>query len=241
MKNKDKRFIFFLVFLLLGAAITIQIKSTVYTNKKQSANSLNIEKLKTQIEKETKISELFRQSIKENEQKKESYLKTSANDKEYPELKKQLDELKLLAGMTDVKGAGVIIKLNDALIKGDGLISDYILHNTDIAMVVNELRAAGAQAISINNERIIATSGFICTGPTIKINRNRYAVPFEIKAIGNPDEIIKQLEESETVMLLKNDNIRVDITKDGEVHIPKYSNNLDDLISGLEVLNNENQ
>jgi len=59
----------------------------------------------------------------------------------------------------------------------------------DLLKLVNELNAAGAEAIAINDERIIATTEIRNAGNYIVINTNRYSAPFEIKAIGNPDTL----------------------------------------------------
>lgn len=59
----------------------------------------------------------------------------------------------------------------------------YLVHDEDILKVVNELRAAGAEAISINGQRLIANSEIICSGPTIRVNRRPLAPPFVIKAL----------------------------------------------------------
>ena len=61
-------------------------------------------------------------------------------------------------------------------------------------MFLNELRAAGAEALSINGERILATSEIRCAGPTISINNTKKAAPFEIKVIGDPDTLENALK-----------------------------------------------
>ena len=65
----------------------------------------------------------------------------------------------------------------------------YIIHDDDLLRVINELRAAGAEAIAINGERIVAMSEIRCAGPTLSVNNNRSAPPYEIKAIGNPNNL----------------------------------------------------
>ena len=60
-----------------------------------------------------------------------------------------------------------------------------IINDSDILSAINELRDSGAEAISLNGERIVATSEVRCAGSTVSVNNNRYAEPFEIKAIGD--------------------------------------------------------
>jgi uncharacterized protein YlxW (UPF0749 family) len=67
-----------------------------------------------------------------------------------------------------------------------GFAPPNIIHDTDIAAVVNELKASGAEAISVNGQRIVAVSPIRCVGPTIMVNFTPQSPPFIIKAIGNP-------------------------------------------------------
>ncbi|HEX2926870.1 MAG TPA: DUF881 domain-containing protein, partial [Ruminiclostridium sp.] len=98
-----------------------------------------------------------------------------------------------------------------------------------------ELKMAGAQALSVNGERIISTSEQVCAGPQIFINNNRYPVPYEIKAIGDPDKLEKNISESETMASLLECRIRVSITKSRELTISRYIGDISKLISALEV------
>lgn len=145
-----------------------------------------------------------------------------------------------MSGLTDVTGKGVVVILNDAeKVSEDENVMDYIIHDEDVYNVINELRAAGAQAISINNERIIATSEMRCAGPTIKINNNRYAVPYEIKAIGDSDVLYDNLKDSNIVNYMKEYRKRVDIQKNDNIIIPAFKNDISGLISKLEVVSDD--
>ena len=118
-----------------------------------------------------------------------------------------------------------------------------IITRKDDKIILNDLKKAGAQAISINGERIVAISEQVCAGPTILVNRNRYPVPYIINAIGDPDLLYESLSRSERIALMIEDRIRVEIKKSKEVIVPgfSHSDNLDDFISHLEVVNYENK
>ncbi|MCR4435587.1 MAG: DUF881 domain-containing protein [Clostridiales bacterium] len=241
MRLSDRKFIFLVIFFLLGIAFTLQVRSTIDANRQKTATSLNIEKLKAQLSEEEKSRAYLEKLIDENEKKKEAYLKANVenkNDEQLKELKRELDSIKLMGGLTDVKGPGVIISLDDAAIKSTDTqidYNDYLIHDIDVVRILNNLKGAGAQAIAVNGERIIATSEQVCAGPTIRINKSRYAVPYEIKAIGDPDLLYESLNKSEAVALMLEFKIKVEITKSKEIFIPKYNKNLDSLISALEV------
>jgi len=154
------------------------------------------------------------------------------------ELLNKRQELLVLNGFTDVKGSGVVITLNDAPAREEMDPSQLIIHDMDIVQILNVLRSAGAQAISINDERIITTSRHFCVGPTILINQKRYPVPYVIKAIGDPDEMYNAIEQSEAVIIMRIYNIQVDVRKESEILIPGYKvyGNIENMISGLEVV-----
>ena len=102
-----------------------------------------------------------------------------------------LAQAKFLAGLTPVQGPGIIVTLNDSKKKmpdnvPSGMTPPNLIHDTDINQIVNELKAAGAEAISVNDQRLVATSAVRSVGPDILINNVPQAPPYVIQAIGNP-------------------------------------------------------
>jgi len=115
-------------------------------------------------------------------------------------LTKDLSNANFLAGLTDVKGPGVIVTLNDSRNPFPAGLQlgapPNIIHDTDIGLVVNELKAAGAEAISVNGQRLVAVSPIRCAGPTIFINQTPQTPPYVIKAIGEPKTLATALNIS---------------------------------------------
>jgi prepilin-type processing-associated H-X9-DG protein len=102
----------------------------------------------------------------------------------------ELSNARFLAGLTPVQGPGVVVTLNDSKKHlpnnmPNGFAPPNIIHDTDINQVVNELKAAGAEAIAVNDQRLVATSSIRCMGPTVFINFVLTTPPFVIKAIGS--------------------------------------------------------
>ncbi len=240
-KLKDDAIILLVIFIILGAVATIQVRSTVTANN-QSTETLNIDRLKKQLEDTIKQGESYKSQIEELENKKDAFLVASPDNALANTKLVELEELKYKTGLTEVKGPGVVVTLNDAekLEEGDNVL-ERLIHDRDVLHVINELRVAGAEAISINNERLIATSEQICAGPTIKINSNRYAVPYEIKAIGDPEQLSKALKESSIYAIILQNKLRVTIEQKDEIQIPKFTNDINGLISKLEVINDESK
>ena len=133
--------------------------------------------------------------------------------------------LKLL-GLTEVKGTGVIIKLDDNRnVKQDeilGDISSYLVHEEDLLQIVNELFNAGADAISINDQRIVSTTSILCDGNILRVNGEITGVPITIKAIG--DWIYYNLNRPQGYLdIMRRDGVVVELEQVEEITIPKYA------------------
>ena len=90
--------------------------------------------------------------------------------------------------------------------------------------MVNELFNQGADAVSINNQRIISTTAISCNGNVVKINNEKVSVPFVIKAIGSPTELYStMLRPNAYLDFMKSDGIRVKVEKKDSITVPKYT------------------
>lgn len=227
-KNKDS-IIFLIAIVILGLMLGLQIKSVSHSNevngKKQSANK----DLPELLEKERQKSERLKNQISELEKKntKEFEKYAEYDNKHAKQFNGKINKAKIEAGLVPVKGTGIKISLNDAEADLKSLhdmneVVFKIVHDQDVSEILNELKIAGAQAISINGERIISTSAVVCAGPTILINGRRYIVPFEILAIGDKDNLYNVLTSSTIYQLLISSGIRISIEKLDEINIPKY-------------------
>ena len=140
------------------------------------------------------------------------------------------EDMLMISGGVALEGPGIIVTIDDSakgaqeLKKADDL-NLYLVHDEDLLKVVNELRAAGAEAISLNGQRLTATSEIRCAGPTVSVNNVRSAPPFEIRAIGN----IKDLENAINMRggvadTLKVWGIHMELASSEKVWIPAYKN-----------------
>lgn len=112
-------------------------------------------------------------------------------------LQAQIDGLKERAGLTAVKGDGVIVLLDDAKQTAANAkdLEQSICHATDLTDIVNTAWRGGAQAVAINRERIVGTSSVYCVGATIMVNGTLMSPPFEIAAIGRQDQLLRAFED----------------------------------------------
>lgn len=210
IKNKKYFPIIFICFLL-GFMIAVQIKTT--------QNAL---KSSTHFQRIEQLSDMLLRTEQERDELKVEIVRLKEDLGLHSETPQNLQNL---AGITALKGPGVILTIEDSKKSISSMENTnlYIIHDEDMLKVINELKAAGAEAISINDQRLIATSEIRCAGPTISINNTRVSAPFKIKAIGdaqNMEDAIKMrggVAESLSVW-----GIKLDIQKSSKIIIPAY-------------------
>lgn len=229
----------FIVFLVLGIVVAVQIKSTLSARKASASSKLSVEMLKEQLTREKTSIEELKAAIDENLAMRNEIIREYVEQQDDDRLRKEWELIRVHTGLVDVKGPGIVIELDDAPeMHPDGDPYWFIVHDQQIKLILNDLKIAGAQAIAINGERIVPMSDQTCAGPTIIINDNRYSVPYVIEAIGNPDELYEMMMNSRTIAEMMLFDIRVEIKKVKEITLPKFSgaDKLDRYISGLEVV-----
>lgn len=120
-----------------------------------------------------------------------------------PEVDPQADLVRLLAGRVPVTGPGVTVSLTDAVSNGprpDGVTNnDLVVHQQDLQAVINALWSGGAEAMGLQDQRVISTSAFLCVGNVLLLHENVYSPPYVVTAIGDPDELIEALEDSDAI------------------------------------------
>lgn len=232
-----------ILFLLFGVVVSNHVRSVQKSFKSNSlASSYN--EVQKEIE---KLEDTYEQLQLENEQlqlKREQAVSTLLEREGYDELSEDINRIRVLAGFTEVKGEGVIVKLDDK--------PDYdplrdpvasIIHDGNIRHVLNLLINNGAAAISINGIRVVNTSGIYCIGPTILCNRERMTPPYLITALGPADKMYKAVNEDQVINQLTIPEIGViaEVNAHEEVRIPPFreADNYEQYINLLEVVNNE--
>ena len=210
----------------LTAGICIQIKTVKNTNSKVSQNyeenNLRAEVLKYK----EKYDNILKETEKIDAQLQSQIDTATTNNSELEEAKNQINDGNKMIGLTEVTGSGIILTIADSEIDSNSVldVSDLLIHDLDLLKVINELKNAGAEAISINNQRIILTTPIICGGNTININGERIGSPFEIKAIGSPEALANLSRPGGYLSKREKRGIKVStIKKSNSITIPKYT------------------
>ena len=224
--NKAKiGFLLGIMCMLLTIGICIQIKtvndSSTSVGKTQRENELRNSVLKWK-EKYESIYEKGNKKEKELESLREQ---VANQDSDSVNLSKELEEANTLLGYNEVSGQGVLITLKDAsasTVKGDP--TNYVVHDGDLLEVVNALKNAWAEAISINEQRVVNATAITCAGNIIKVNGEKIGPPFKIKAIGLTEKLNGALTMPGGYLeLLETDGVQVKVEEVENIVIPKYS------------------
>ena len=179
-KNKNK-----IVFSLIICAVCI-IFTTVLFSQFKTVEETDITGIDSAQEKElremlsswkTKYEETENKIVETDATIDEYRSKSSSDEESMETLKLEKEDTDMLVGKTDVEGEGVVVTLTDN--------SEFDITADDLLVLVNELKLAGAEAISINDKRVVSMSEIVDVGDTILINTDRIVSPYVVKAIGD--------------------------------------------------------
>lgn len=187
MKNKVA-IILGVVCFVLTFGICVQIKTVDTITEKEGIKINDNSELKNEV-------------LRIRQQNKDTFSKLEKAQLELEQIRKQATENSegdsiveaqikqnnRLLGLTEVKGSGLIVRLDDNReIDPEEVIGDVgalLVHEGDLRQIINELFNAGAEAISINGKRVVNTTSIACDGNIIRINDEIVGAPMEIKAI----------------------------------------------------------
>lgn len=212
-----------LVSLVLGLILAVQYRNNMDVQQNEAIRRTN--ELANQVEQMKKEHDVLQGQLNRMLLQLED-LSTGIHGNQ---IKEEMEQVKIFAGMTKLTGSGVEVTLKDSNISKDYTENPnlYIVHDEDILRVVNELKAAGAEAIAVNDQRLITTTGIRCSGSTIKINKEALVPPFVITAIGNPETLEGALKMRGGVAeYFQFFGIQVSVKKEEELEIPAYSSGI---------------
>lgn len=217
-----------IVCFILTMAIFVQIKTVnSITNEEGISLNQNSELIDEVLKWRQEYKDVYKQ-LEDSEERLEQVRTQAATSSSIDtEVENTIKENNKLLGLSEVKGSGIIIKLDDNRdIDEEDIIdiSSIIVHDADLRAIVNELFNAGADAVSINGKRIVNTTAIVCDGNIIRINDEMVGVPIEIKAIGYPERLYYNvaLRPGGYLKYMETDGVVVNIEKSEDITIPKY-------------------
>lgn len=225
----DKKIKTGIVLGIMCLALTVGICIQVRTVKQYSTkvgqnydqNNLRAEVLKYKERYENQIKE-----IEKLDNELEAKIEEASNkNTNLEDAKNQIKTGNKIIGTSEVTGPGITITLTDSKLDASSVLdaSSLIVHNLDIYYIINELKNAGAEAISVNDQRVVPTTSIECGGNIITINGQKIGSPFTIKAIGLPENLANLNRAGGYLSYMKNASIGVDLKKSNNITIPKYT------------------
>ncbi|MDD3706191.1 MAG: DUF881 domain-containing protein [Clostridiaceae bacterium] len=222
MKNYKYQIAVAIVCLVLGIMVSLQfrtVKQGVGPVSEYRARELaaQLKKVREENVKLLNVKNDYESKIKE-------YEDTASQGSVYAKLlKEELDQARIIAGIEDIEGPGLTVVVDD--LKFSEKVNYPLISYSMLLELLNELNAAGAEAVSINDQRIISTSEIRQIGGIhININTVSYAPPFLFKAIGNPKTLEAALRMREGIVeKLENSGVAVTITQGELIKITKYN------------------
>ena len=219
-----------LMCLVLTYGIAVQIKTVNGTGTTISTNAKENELRDAVLKSKEKYDNLYAELERMEKQLETERTNLTQNNAELTELENTIKAGNKVVGLSEVTGNGLVITVNDnQKISLNSWLADpnlLIVHDTDLIYIVNELKNAGAEAISINEQRIVTTSSIECDGNVIMVNGEKIGAPFEIKAIGLPEALISIDRFGGYLDYLKEERYLDVIVKRAdkeEITIPKYT------------------
>lgn len=212
----------------LTLGICVQIRTVQNTNSTVSnnyeENNLRAEVLRYKERYENQYGEL----AKAEQELEEARQASTQNDTDLEQKEQEIQQGNKILGLSEVTGSGVTITLTDSKRDISSTLdpSSLVVHDIDVLSVINELKNAGAEAISINDQRVVPSTGIICGGNIIDINGEKVGAPFVIKAIGLPEQLAALSRPYGYLDTLESYGIGAELKKSDSITIPKYTGTL---------------
>lgn len=215
--------------IFIGLLVSAQIHSAIPTGA-HPYDQLTIQKdlIKSFIDDQTRLKSTIvslRKKIEENQQALKEQGE-SANLEILHGLKQDL-------GLESAKGEGIEINLNDgALVNRENMeaLDQSLVHASDLRDIINLLRASQADAIAINDQRVIASTPISSVGNTILVNNFHLLPPFHIVAIGDSEYLRQRLNDPKNLpdlqKRIQEGKIQFEFSPKSNLTAPLYNGNL---------------
>jgi len=218
-KRKGSHVVFSFVFLVLGFIIAFAYQIAREDKEKPKISDSQFERdlaLRNELIAQEEKNNQLEQQLKKAQTKLVSYEKKLSNEaKTFSDLANEATDYRMYVGKIPVKGSGISVTLEDGdYIANKENANNYLVHEHHVLQVVNELYVSGAEAVSINGQRLSHHSYIVCNGPVIEIDGYQHPAPFVITAIGNYDALASALNIAGGVKdLLVNENVKFTLEK----------------------------
>lgn len=183
---------------LLGAILFVSARSEPVTDQDRIGARVELAEL---IRAEQARADELKRRVDELSVQVEEFEQAGPADDERAALQAEIDAMAVPAGLTPVRGPGLVVSLNDSSLEleRDADPNDLVIHEQDLHAVINALWAGGAEAMSVNGQRVLSTTAIRCVGSVLLLHGRTYSPPYVIDAIGDEDTLVRSLERDPAV------------------------------------------
>ncbi|MFD1031064.1 DUF881 domain-containing protein [Metaplanococcus flavidus] len=223
----SKSIIFSMVFLVLGFILSYSYSLSQardggadYAADSQFEEE---ERIREELIEQQERNKTLREEMQAKQNELQEYESSFSDGEEvFSELAEEAEMLRRYTGLMPVEGEGLKVVLEDGEYGAQDVNpNEYIVHESHVFQVIHEMYISGAEAISVNGQRIHSNSTIVCTGPVIEVDGVQYPAPFIIEGIGNPEVLAASMELSGGVLdQLVNDNVIVTINQGVAISMP---------------------
>lgn len=225
MKLNKGQSVIIILMVILGMLIAMQLRLSQLGYKYVQFTDIN--NLQNNILKEQAEVDQLHEKQRELEEKQKAYEGAQFGEGDIGAvLEENVNQYKAFGGLTALEGPGIVVIVTDAdrELGENENPNDLIVHDYDMRALIADIRSAGAEAISINGQRILLSkTDLYCTGPTILINDQVFAQPFIIRAIGDKNRLLEVVDgPNGYANILRDMGIFVETNTSVSISVPAY-------------------
>ena len=212
---------------MLAAALVLGMLVSFQWSAGAERQPLSTDRVKTTIDQlELEQAELKRQVSTLRRELDARQQRAAAKTDSLEGVRSELVAQKARAGLIALRGQGIVVRLDDSPRTMSGNAIDLLVHDYDLRDVITVLWLAGAEAISVNGERIVYSTSIYCVGSTIMVNDTRLSPPYEVTAIGDAVALQDHMGNpgylSDLWTRSERHGVRLEVVRAESVTVPAY-------------------
>jgi uncharacterized protein YlxW (UPF0749 family) len=213
--------------VLFGLLVTLQWRTQ--TERSELSVRYNAPLIDAATALQNEQTELKRQLAGLRAQLDEIQRNASTQSGAAKDLQGRVDQLRASAGLTPQSGDGVLIQLDDARNVSVSArdVDKSICHATDLTDIINTAWKGGAQAVAVNEERVVSSSSVYCVGSTIMVNGTLMSPPFSIAVIGPQNALLGAFDDPQQLQDIKQrrdvQGLGFRVSRANAIQVPAYS------------------
>jgi uncharacterized protein YlxW (UPF0749 family) len=221
MRAASLRLVLAALLMALGFLVVVQVRASRGLSGQEDVPTRNVYALATMLRQERAARHGLEVQVADLTRRLADFERATAERRSTAEaMTRELESLRIAAGLVPMTGPGVTVVVDASQAPTVGHAPPAVQY-VDLASIVNELWAAGAEAIAVSGMRISATTGYSEVGGTILADRRRLAPPYTIDAIGDPPTLEGALQiRGGVVEGLRTLGLQITITRRPSLTVP---------------------